>query len=90
MGLFSTSPRQDRHWNTNTFVSSGYQGLFVGVKWRRFEADQSFPSTAEVKIAWSCKSTPPVPRYAFRAWSIFKHRDKFTFPYHRISKSGSS
>jgi hypothetical protein len=34
--------------------------LSLGVKWPGREADHSSPSSAEVKIAWSYTSTPPV------------------------------
>jgi hypothetical protein len=34
--------------------------LSLGVKWPGHEADHSPPSSAEVKNAWSCTSTPPI------------------------------
>jgi hypothetical protein len=40
------------------------------------EAHHSPPSSAEVKNAWSCTSTP---QYVFMAWCLVKPRDKFTF-----------
>jgi hypothetical protein len=51
----------------------GNRGPFLGP-----EADHSHPSSAEVKSAWSCNSTP---QYVFMAWCSVKkrHRDKFTF-----------
>jgi hypothetical protein len=51
----------------------GTRGSFPGGK-----ADHSSPSSAEVKNAWSCTSTPP---YVFMAWCLVKHRDNFTFFY---------
>jgi hypothetical protein len=34
--------------------------FFLGIKWPGREADHSSPSSAEVKNAWSCTSTPPI------------------------------
>jgi len=34
--------------------------LSLGVKWLGHEVDRSHPSSAEVKNAWSCTSTPPI------------------------------
>jgi len=42
------------------------------------EADNSAPSSAEVRNAWSYTSTP---QYDFMAWSFVKHRDNFTFTF---------
>jgi hypothetical protein len=49
--------------------------LSLGVKRPVREADHSSASSAEVKTAWSYTSTP---QYAFMAWCLVKHRDKFT------------
>jgi hypothetical protein len=38
----------------------GTRGSFPGVKWARCKADHSFPSSAEVKNAWSYTSTPSI------------------------------
>jgi hypothetical protein len=44
-----------------TFPSSGFPGaLSVGVKWPGHEADQSPPSSAEAKNAWSYTSIPTI------------------------------
>jgi hypothetical protein len=40
------------------------------------EADNSSPSSAEVKNAWSCTSTH---QYVLMPWYLIKHRDNFTF-----------
>jgi hypothetical protein len=59
------------------------RSLSLEVKRPVREADHSLPSSAEVKNAWSCTSTP---QYAFIAWCLVKHRDNFTFTfylYHR-------
>jgi hypothetical protein len=40
------------------------------------EADHSPLSSAEVKNAWTCTSTP---QYVFTVWCLVKHRDNFTF-----------
>jgi hypothetical protein len=42
--------------------------------WR--EAEHSPSSRAEVKNMWKYTIIPP---YAFMAWCLIKHRDKFTF-----------
>jgi hypothetical protein len=52
--------------------------LSLGVKRPGREADNSPPSSAEVKNAWSCTSTPP---NIFKAWCLVKHRDNFTFTF---------
>jgi hypothetical protein len=44
----------------HSLLSSGYHGLFLGVKGLGREADHSPPSSAEVKNAWSCTSTFPL------------------------------
>jgi hypothetical protein len=49
---------------------------FPGGKAAGHEADQSPPSSAGVKNAWSYTSTP---QYVFMAWYLVKHRDHFTF-----------
>jgi hypothetical protein len=46
----------------------------LGVKWPGCEADHSPPSSAEVKNAWSCTSTP---QYVFMVWCLVEHRDNF-------------
>jgi hypothetical protein len=45
--------------------------LYPRVKWPWREADNSPPSSAKVKNAWICISTPP---YVFMAWCIFQYR----------------
>jgi hypothetical protein len=53
-------------------------GSFPGVKRPGREADNSPPSSAEVKNARSYTSTP---QYVFVAWCLVKHRDNFTFTF---------
>jgi hypothetical protein len=50
--------------------------LSLGAKWPGHEADNSPPSSPEVKNAWSYTSTP---LYVFMAWCLVKHWEKFTF-----------
>jgi len=38
------------------------------------EADYSSPSSAQVKNAWNCTSTP---QYGLMAWNFVKDRDNF-------------
>jgi len=55
------------HWTaSDVFTGSG-----------RGEADQSLPSSAKVKNAWSYTS---IPQY-FMVWCLVKHRDNFNLPY---------
>jgi hypothetical protein len=54
----------------------GTRGSFPGVKWPGREVEDSPPSSAEVKNAWSYTSTP---LYAFMAWWLVEHRDNVTF-----------
>jgi hypothetical protein len=53
---------------------TGTEGSFRGVRRTGREADQSPPSSAEVKNAWRYTFTP----YVFMAWCLVKHRDNFT------------
>jgi len=48
-----------------SFLANAHQGLSLGVKHPRHEADYSPPSNAEVKNEWSCMFTPP---YVFMVW----------------------
>jgi hypothetical protein len=47
-----------------------------GIKRPGREADQSHPSSAEVKNAWSYTFTPS---YVFMAWYLVKNKDNFIF-----------
>jgi len=40
------------------------------------EADHSFLSSAVIKNAWICISTP---QYIFMAWYLVKHRNNLTY-----------
>jgi hypothetical protein len=51
--------------------------LSLEVKRPEREAHHSPSSTAEVKNAWSCTSTPPI----HMAWCLVKHRDNLTFTF---------
>jgi hypothetical protein len=57
--------------------------LSLGLEWPVREADNSTPSSAKLKNAWSYTSTP---QYAFMAWCLFKrkHRDSFTFTFIKL------
>jgi len=68
---FSWPPPPHRLWATPNLLSSGYR-----VKRPRREPDQSPPSRAEVKNAWSYSCTPP---YVFMTWCLVKPRDNLTF-----------
>jgi hypothetical protein len=50
--------------------------LSLGVKRPGREVDNSLPSNAKIKNAWSYTSTP---QYVFMAWCLVKQRDSFTF-----------
>jgi hypothetical protein len=50
--------------------------ISLRVKQLGHEADQSPPSSAEVKNAWSYTS---IHQYVFMGWCLVKHRDNFTF-----------
>jgi hypothetical protein len=50
--------------------------LSLALKWPGLETDHSSPSSAEIKSAWSFKSTPP---YAFKVWCLIKHRGNFNY-----------
>jgi hypothetical protein len=51
-------------------------GFFDGVKRPGREADNSVPTSAEVKKTWIYTSTPP--KSSWRSASLIKHKDKFT------------
>jgi hypothetical protein len=56
---FFSSPRPDRLCDPHSPLSNGYQGLiFLEVKRPGREADHPPPSSAEIKNAWTCTSTP--------------------------------
>jgi hypothetical protein len=61
--IFCAPRRPDRLWGTTNLLSSGYRGIFLpGVKLPGREADQSPPTSTEVKKMWIYTSTPS---YAF-------------------------
>jgi len=65
------------------FCPIGTRGFFPGS-----EADYSFPSSGEVKRAWSYTYTP---QYVFIPWYVLKHRDRLTFTFHyRLCQHGDS
>jgi hypothetical protein len=49
---------------------------FLAGKAAGYEANHSFPSTANVNNEWSYNSTCP---YLFMAWFLIKNRDNFIF-----------
>jgi hypothetical protein len=57
----------DRLWCRPILLSSGFRGLFPGVKRSWCQADHSPPSSAKAKNAWSCTSSP---QYLFMAWCL--------------------
>jgi hypothetical protein len=54
----------------------GGRSYFPGVRRARREADNSPPSSAEVKNAWRYTSTPPI---CLHCVVLVKHKDNFTF-----------
>jgi len=61
MGFFSLCHRAQTGSGAHpALYPMGAGGYFSGVKWTRREAEQSSPSSAEVKNAWSYTSTPPI------------------------------
>jgi hypothetical protein len=57
-------------------LSNGYRGAFPEVKWPGSEADNSPPTTAEVKKMWIYTFTPHTASWL--SAELLKHRDKFT------------
>jgi len=86
--IFSEHHAIKAYWGSggsgaNPASYSGYREPFPqGVKRPGHEADHLSPSSAEVKNAWSYTSHPP---YAYMAWYLVQHRDKFALPYSCIS-----
>jgi hypothetical protein len=62
--IFSSPNRPDRLWGPPNVLSTGYRFFFLGVKRPGREADNSPPTSDEVKKMWIHTSTPP---YAFMA-----------------------
>jgi hypothetical protein len=50
--------------------------LSQGVRWQKREADNSFPTNAEVKKTWIHTSSP---KYVLETQYLVKHRDNLTF-----------
>jgi hypothetical protein len=65
-------------WGPPTSYPMGTGALSLGMKRPGREADDSPPSSAEIKNAWSYTSTPP---YVFMAWCVVKHRNNSTSTY---------
>jgi hypothetical protein len=69
----------------SNLLSHGYRGFPPREKRLGREANNSTPSSAEVKNAWSYTSTHPygfmvwclIKRCVFMAWYLLKHRDSF-------------
>jgi hypothetical protein len=59
--LLSSPPRSDRLWAPSSLLSNGYRDLILRVKRPVREADHSFPSSAEVFMAWSLLCCSPTP-----------------------------
>jgi hypothetical protein len=75
--FFPFSLRPDRLWVPPSLLFNGYRrALSSGVKRLARGANHSPVSSAVVKNAWSCTSTP---QYVFMAWCLVKHRENFTF-----------
>jgi hypothetical protein len=71
--LFST-PLPDQLWGRSSLLFNGYRRLSPEIKRPGREANHTPPSNAEVKNAWSYKSTPP---YVFMEWYLIKLRLSF-------------
>jgi len=59
------------HIFPHSFVIINFNFILAHTRWSGREADHSPPSSAEVKNAWSCASTPP---YMFMAWCLIRQR----------------
>jgi hypothetical protein len=80
-GFFCSPLRPDRLWDPPSLLLNGYRRL-PGVKRPGREADQSSPSSAEVKNVWIYTYTP---QYSFMAWCLIKHRHSFTFIFIKLA-----
>jgi hypothetical protein len=59
-GFFSSPRRPARIWSPPSLQSNGYwRRGFPGVKRPKHEADNSLPTSAEIKNTWRYRSTPP-------------------------------
>jgi hypothetical protein len=81
--FFSSTARPHRLWTLLNLLFNGYRRLSPGVRRLGREADNSAPSSAEVKNEWSYISTLPHlfvawylnTGYVFMVWYLVKHRD---------------
>jgi hypothetical protein len=64
--FFSSPPRPDRLWSPPSLLSSGYQGISLGVKRPRREADHPVPKSRKRG------AIPQLPHYTFTAWCSVK------------------
>jgi hypothetical protein len=58
--FFSSPQRAARQWRLLSFLSNGTGGSFPEVDQQDGETDHAFTSSADVKNAWSCMSSPPI------------------------------
>jgi len=79
LGYFPFPTASKQALSPPSFLSNGYWGaLFLGIKRPEREANQSPPSSSEVKNEWSL---PPLRQHIFMACCLVKHRDNFTFTF---------
>jgi hypothetical protein len=75
LGIFFTTASRTPLESTQSPVKWIPGTLSLWVKQPMRAADQSPPSSAKVRNAWSYT---PTPQYVFVAWCLVKHRDNFT------------
>jgi hypothetical protein len=78
LGIFLFTASRTALGSTQPAIQWVTGAVFLGLKRLGREADNSPPSSAEVKNAWSYTSTP---QYVFMVWCLVKHRDSFTFTF---------
>jgi hypothetical protein len=84
--FFSSPLCPDWLLGPSNLLSDGYQGLIRGGKTAGREADQSPPSSAEVKECMKlCFHSPSTPSWR---GAQLKHRDNFTFTFFHMYASG--
>jgi hypothetical protein len=77
--IFSSPGCTNRLWGSPNFVSNAYQGILLGIKRQRREADRS-PTSSEVKKMWIYILPPPWLREAQGQLYILRTIKEYSVP----------
>jgi hypothetical protein len=68
--FYSSPQHPDLHWGLSNLLFIGYGGNFPRVKQPEYEANNSPPSSADVK---NSEGVPPLPPYVFMAQCLINY-----------------